>query len=170
MFGELREFFQLSHGQVEHFSDLPNRRLQSIRGEGADEPCVLVAVLLIDAQDELFADVPREVEVDVGHAAQGFVEESAQEEVVLHRVDVRKPYQVADDRRYRGATSPARRKARTRPRGFSANFPRDRDGQVHDVAVDEEKPCEPVQIHEPKLRVQTFFGVLFLRAARFVER
>ena len=54
--------------------------------------------------------------------------------------------------------------------GVSTNFPCDLDSQVHDVAVDEKKSREPVEIHEPQLRVQTVLGVFLCRAAGLVER
>jgi hypothetical protein len=113
---QLRQLLELPHGEVERLADLAHRRLEPVRGKGADEPRVVVAVLLVDPEDELLADISREVEVDVRHAPERFVQEAAQEEVVLHRIDVREPDQVADDARDRRAPAPARREPRARPR------------------------------------------------------
>jgi hypothetical protein len=52
----------------------------------------------MDPRDELRTDVPREVEVDVRQRRDLLVEEAAEEERVLDRVDVREPGEVADDR------------------------------------------------------------------------
>jgi len=59
-----------------------------------------VAVALVHARDQHVADLAWEVEVDVRERGEPLVEEAAQEELVLHRVDVREPGEVADDRRH----------------------------------------------------------------------
>ncbi len=70
---------------------------------------MLAAVLLGDADDQLLADVAREVEVDVGHRRQLAVEEATERELVRDRVDVRETGQVTDERPdRRAATAPGR--------------------------------------------------------------
>jgi hypothetical protein len=77
---------------------------------------VLGSVALDDADDELLADVAREVEVDVRHRRELAVEEAAEREVVRDRVDVREAGQVADERADRGAApAPGGRTCRIEP-------------------------------------------------------
>ena len=52
----------------------------------------------VTRDDQLLADVAREVEVDVGHRHELAVEEAPEREVVRDRVDVREAGQVADER------------------------------------------------------------------------
>ena len=63
----------------------------------------------VTRDDQLLADVAREVEVDVGHRRQLAVEEAAEREVVRDRVDVREAGEVADERADRRAAPAARR-------------------------------------------------------------
>src|SRR5687768_5183350 len=112
MLGQLGELLELPERKLERLADLTHRGAETIGRKDADEPCVLGAVLLVDAENELLADIPRKVEVDVGDAPERLVQEATQEEVVLHRVDVREADQIADDRRDRGAASPAGRQPR----------------------------------------------------------
>ena len=78
----------------------------------------------MDPRDQPLADVAREVEVDVGRLGDLVVEEAAEEEPGLDRVDVGEAGQVADDRgdaraapAPRAAAAPARCRARgPRPR------------------------------------------------------
>ena len=59
---------------------------------------VVASPSFVDALDQHTTDVAREVEVDVGERVHPLVQEAADVEAVLHRVDVREPDQVADDR------------------------------------------------------------------------
>ena len=82
-------------------SALPTSRIaprERYVAKARDERGVLAAVALDDADDQLLADVAREVEVDVGHRRELAVEEAAEREVVRDRVDVREAGQVADER------------------------------------------------------------------------
>jgi hypothetical protein len=49
---------------------------------------MIVAIPVEDAEDELFPDLAREVEVDVRHRPQILVEEAPKEQPILDRVDV----------------------------------------------------------------------------------
>ena len=96
-------------------SALPTSRIaprERYVAKARDERGVLVAVALDDADDELLADVAREVEVDVRHRRELAVEEAAEREVVRDRVDVREAGQVADERADRGAAPAAGRQRR----------------------------------------------------------
>ncbi len=87
----------------------PAPRCAGGRWGRCDERRVLLAVLLVDALDQLLADVAREVEVDVRQRVQRLVEEAAEEELGAHRVDVGEPDQVADDRGHRRSPAASRR-------------------------------------------------------------
>src|SRR5882762_11341013 len=63
--------------QVERLADFTDRRSQSIRGEGADEPCVLGAVARVHTPDQLLADLAWKIEIDVGHRGERLVQETA---------------------------------------------------------------------------------------------
>src|SRR5438874_2449839 len=52
--------------QAERLADIADRTARAIRREGRDERGMLMAVLLGDADDQLLADVAREIEIDVG--------------------------------------------------------------------------------------------------------
>ncbi len=123
---------------------------------------MLLAPDLVDALDQPGADVAREVEVDVGQRAHLLVEEAPDQELVLDRVDVREPDQVADDRGNGGATATARRHVRAAARGvrpahLRGHLPR----QLEDLVVDEEEAGEVMLrdqlqlLREPPLRCLT---------------
>ena len=169
MLGQLGELLQLAQGQLERLADLPHGRLEPVGGEGADEPRVLGPVALVDAEDQLLTDVAREVQVDIGDAAERLVEEAAQEQVVLDRVDVREPDQVADDRGDRRAPSPPRRQPRAGSGRVSADFTGHLGREVHDVAVDEEEARQAVQVDEAELGVEPLLRIPFLVASGLVE-
>jgi hypothetical protein len=75
---------------------------------------VLVAVLLRDGDDELFADVAREVEVDVGHGGELAVEKAPERQVGGDRIDMRETGQVADHRPHGAPAAAARREQMAR--------------------------------------------------------
>ncbi len=65
--GDPRDPLQLCERKAERLADVPDRAAGAVGGEARDERCVLAAVALGDADDQLLADIAREVEVDVGH-------------------------------------------------------------------------------------------------------
>ena len=65
----LRQPVELALGEAQRLADVADGAAQLVGGEAGDERGVLVAEVLVDAQDQLLADVAREVEVDVGHGA-----------------------------------------------------------------------------------------------------
>ena len=122
--GHAGEPLELGLRQPERLADVADRAPRAVRREARDERGVLVPVALGDADDQLLADVAREVEVDVRHGRELVVEEAPEREAVLDRVDVREPGQVADDRADRAAPPrPGGRNMRgeSRPRTSSAH-------------------------------------------------
>ena len=153
--GALRQPVQLALGDAERLADVADGAAQLVRGEAGDERGVLAAELLVHAQDELLADVAREVEVDVRDGGDLVAEEAAEEEVVLDRVDVREADQVAEDRADGGAAAAAGRQAGLAARAvLAAHLVGDLAAQLEQVAVDEEEAGEAVLAHEPQLLLQ----------------
>ena len=93
--------------QVEGLADFADRRPQSIRGEGADEPRVLGAISRVHAADQLLADLAWEIEIDIGDRSERLVKEASQKELIGDRVDVGQAQEIAHDGGDRGAASPA---------------------------------------------------------------
>ena len=56
-----------ANGRPERLADVADRAARAVGREAGDERGVLAAVALGDGDDQLLADVAREVEVDVGH-------------------------------------------------------------------------------------------------------
>jgi hypothetical protein len=83
--GDARETLQLAERQPERLADVADRAAAAVGREGRDERCMLAAVALRDRDDQLFADVPREVEVDVRDRDQLVVQEAPEREVRLDR-------------------------------------------------------------------------------------
>ena len=65
--GHAGEPLELGVRQPERLADVADRAARAVRREARDERSVLVPVALGDADDQLLADVAREVEVDVRH-------------------------------------------------------------------------------------------------------
>ena len=65
--GEPRETLELRERETERLPHVTDRAARAVGREARDECGVLAPVALGDADDELLADVAREVEVDVGH-------------------------------------------------------------------------------------------------------
>ena len=81
--GDAREPLELGERQAERLADVADRAAAAVGGEARDERGVLAAVALGDADDQLLADVAREVEVDVGDGDHLVVDEAAEREVGL---------------------------------------------------------------------------------------
>ncbi len=114
---------------------------------------MLAAVALGDGDDQLLADVARKVEVDVRHGSHLPVQETAEREVAGHRVDVREPGQVADDRADRAAPPPPRRQElprRVAPPYFECAFPR----QLEHLPVQEEEAGETELLDQRELALE----------------
>jgi hypothetical protein len=129
---------------------------------------MLVVVFLVDPEDQLFPDVTWEVQIDVRDTAKRFVEKTAQEKVVLHRIDMRQTDEIADDGRDRRATTPAWWEPGAGSGSTCTNVSSHVPGQVHDVAVDQEEAPKAMKVHQLQLRVEALLGVALFGATRFV--
>ena len=96
--GQPGHALDLALGQRQRLAQVADRAARAVGGEGGHQGGVLGPVALDHVQHQPLAHVAREVEVDVGHAGQVAGQEAAQEEPGRHRIDVREPDQVADDR------------------------------------------------------------------------
>ena len=104
---EPREPLELGEREAERLPDVADRAARAVRREARDERRVLAPVALGDADDELLADVAREVEVDVRHRGELAVQEASERELVRDRIDVREAGEVADDRADRASRARA---------------------------------------------------------------
>jgi len=116
---------------------------------------VLTPVALADRDDQLLADVAREVEVDVGHRGELAVEEAADREAGEHRIDVREAGQVADDRADGASAAPAGREDVARDRA-AAHLERALSRQLEHLPVEEEEPCEAELADQLQFFVESF--------------
>ena len=107
---------RLGEREAERLPDVADGAARAVRREARNERGVIAPVALGHADDELLADVAREVEVDVRDRGQLAVEEAPERRLVRHRIDVREPGEVADDRAH-GAPRP--RPGREKARGES---------------------------------------------------
>src|SRR6516225_3080016 len=115
--GDAGEPFELGERKPERLADVTDRAAAAVGREGGDERGVTPAVTLGDGDDQLLADVAREVEVDVRHRGELVVEEPAEREVRLDRIDVGETGEVADDRAdARAPPSPRRERVPRRAR------------------------------------------------------
>ena len=115
---------------------------------------MLAPVALGDADDELLADVAREVEVDVRYRCELPVQEATEREVVRDRIDVREAGEVADDGADRAPSSTARRQEaprRVRAPHLARAFARD----LEHLVVEEEEAREPELVDQCELALQT---------------
>ena len=96
--GDAREPLQLGLREPERLADVADRAARAVGGEARHQRRVLAAVALGDGDDQLLADVAREVEVDVGDRLELAVEEAPEREAGVDGIDVGEPGQVADDR------------------------------------------------------------------------
>ena len=121
----------------------------------------MLAVALVDARDQLLADVPREVEIDVRRFGDLLVQEAPQEQPVAHRIDVREPGEVADDRAdARAAPAPGRQE---RPRRVPPpDLGGDVTSQLEDVEVEQQEPRQPQRADQPQLLLQAPSGLAVL--------
>src|SRR5205823_5027266 len=113
------------------------------------------AVALVDGDDQLLADVAREVEVDIRDGRHVAVEEPPEREVGRDRVDVRQPGQVADERADRATATATRREDGAR-RVATTHLVRDLAGKLEHLPVQEEEPGQAELVDEGELLAQPF--------------
>ena len=152
-FGDPREPFELGERQAERLAEVTDGPARSVGRETRDERGVLVPVALGELDDQLLADVAREVEVDVGHRVQLAVQEAAERETRGDRVDVRETRQVADERPDRAAPSPPGRQRMSR-RFPSAHLARHLGRELEHLPMEEEESFEPQLMDQRELFIQ----------------
>ncbi len=148
-----RQPLELGERQPERLADVADRPARVVRREARDESRMLAAVALADLDDQLLADVAREVEVDVRHRDELPVEEAAERQARLHRVDVREPSQVADDRADRASATAARRQDVPRDR-LAAHLARALAGELEHLPVEQEEAGQPELVDQRELLVE----------------
>ena len=162
--GDPGDALDLARRQPERLAEVADRAARAIAGEGRDQRRALAPVAVVDARDQLLADVAREVEVDVGHLGDLVVEEAPEEEPRPHRVDVREPGQVADDRADARAAAAPRGQQVARRVG-PANLGRDLARELEQVEVQEEEAREPEPADHPQLLLEPPLGLGALAGA-----
>ena len=117
--GDAGEPLELGERQAQRLAEVADRSARAVGREAGDERGVLVAVALGERDDQLLADVAREVEVDVRHRVELAVQKAPERQAGRHGIHVREPGQVADERADRAAPpTPGRQRMawRSRPR------------------------------------------------------
>ncbi len=151
--GDAGKPLELSGGQAERLAEVADRTAAAVGGKARNERGVLAAVALGEPDDEPLADVAREVEVDVGHGSELFVQEATERQVRRHRVDVGEAGQVADERAdARAPASPRRQQVAWRVR--AAHLERAGTGQLKHLPVQQEEAGEPEPVDQRQLRLE----------------
>ena len=150
---EACEPLELREREAERLADVADRAARAVRREARDERGVLAPVALGDADDELLADVAREVEVDVRHRRELAVQEATERELVRDRVDVREAGEVADDGADRAPPAAARREEAPR-RVRAAHLARALARDLEHLVVEEEEAGEPELVDQSRARLQ----------------
>ena len=163
--GQAREPFELAERQSERLAHVADRAARVVGREARDERRVLAAVALADRDDQLLADVAREVEVDVRYRGELAVDEAAEREPGPHRVDVREAGQVADDRADRAAAPAARRQDVARDR-TAAHLERALARELEHLPVEQEEPGEAELVDQLQLVVEPFARAALVRRSR----
>ena len=148
-----REPLDLAGRQAERLGEVAHRRAHLEGREGGDERAAVAPVAVVDARDQDVADVAREVEVDVRQRGQLLVQEAAEQQLVLDRVDVREAGQVADDRGHARAATASRREQpprRLRPTHLEGHLAR----QLEQVPMQEEEARQPEVADHAQLLVE----------------
>jgi len=86
--GDAREPLELGEREPERLADVADGAAAPVGRERRHERGVAPAVALGDGDEELLADVAREVEVDVGHRDHLVVEEPPERKIGLDRIDM----------------------------------------------------------------------------------
>ena len=154
---DAREPLELAERQAERLADIADRAAASVGGEARDERGVLAAVALGDGDDQLLADVAREVEVDVGDGRELVVQKTAEREVRADRIDVREAGEVADDRADRRAASSTGREDMP-GRAGPAHLECTRARELEHLPVEQEEAGEAEPRDQRQLFVEALTG------------
>src|SRR5690242_7191692 len=104
MFGQLGDLFNFARRQVQRLADLAHGGPEPVSRERAHQSDVVFSVSSVYPANQLFADLPGEIQIDIGDRSHGLVEEPAEEKAIGDRIDVGEAKQVSDDGRDGGAT------------------------------------------------------------------
>ena len=159
--GDACKPFELGERQSDRLADIADRTAAAIRGEARHKRRVLTAIPLGDANDQLLADVPWEVEIDVRHGGHLVVDEAPEREAGLDRVDVRQAREVADDRPDTRAAAAAGRQRMPRAAG-PAHLERTLARQFEHLPVQQEEPGKPEPGDQLQLVVEPFARLAFV--------
>ena len=151
--GAAREALELAGGQAEDLAELADRTASPEGGKCRDQRRAIVPVALVHTWDQLFADVAREVEVDVGESSQILVQEAPQRQPACDRIDVGEPGQVADERGDR-RSSPAPGSQQRPNRIWPAYLERDLARELEHVVVEQEEARQPEPVDHAQLLLQ----------------
>jgi len=95
LLGQLVDFFGR---QAQGFTQIPDGAPYHVGSNGTGQGGVLPAPFLMGLQNQIFADTAREIKVDIRDVGHCIVrQETLQRQLVLQRVDVGKPDEVADE-------------------------------------------------------------------------
>ncbi len=169
MLGEFRNLFEFTRRQIERLAKLPDGRAEAIRGKRAHEPRVLRPVTLVDATDELFADLAGEVQIDIGNRGQGLVEKPTQEQSIRDGIDVGESEEIADNRRHRRTAAPAGQHAARRPSRVASHVRRHLAGEIEEVMVDEKEATEAMAVDQAQLFRQPVLRIGTVGRAQRIE-
>ncbi len=153
--GDACEPLELREREPERLPDIADRSAGAIRGEARDERRMLPAVALGDADDQLLADLAREVEVDVGDGDHLVVDEPPEREAGFDGIDVREAREVADDRADARTAAAARRQRMARA-ARPAHLERALARELEHLPVEQEEPGEAEPRDQRQLVVEPF--------------
>ena len=148
-----REPLELCEWEAQRLPDVANRAARPVGREARDERRMLAPVALGDPDDELLANVAREIEVDIRDRGELAVQEASERELVRDGIDVREPGQVADDRAD-GAPPPAPRRQEAPRRVEPAHLARALPSELEHLVVEKEEAREPELVDERELALQ----------------
>ena len=90
-----RQAVDVLEGKSQRFAQIADGALHPVGAYHAGEDSPVPSPALVHPFDELLADVPRKVQVDVGHGSHVVLQEPLQRQVELQRVDVGEADEIA---------------------------------------------------------------------------
>ena len=151
--GEPREPLQIRVGKAERLPHVADRAARPVGGEAGDERGMFAPVALGHGDDQLFADVAREVEIDVRDGLELAIEEAAERKVVLDGIDVRETGEVADDRAD-GAASAAAGGKEAPGGALAAYLECNRAGELEHLPVEQEEAGQAELVDQRQLALE----------------
>ena len=140
----------LSGRQPQRLAELAYRAACAIRRKGGHQGRALASEALVDARDQLLADVPGKVQVDVRKRSQLLIEEAPDQQLVGDWVDMREACQVADDRGDARASTPPRWQ-QCASGVWSPHLDRDLAGELEHFVMQQEESRQLQCLDDPEL-------------------